>query len=152
MVDTKDCVIKWPILRLIKDITIWPKIQDKKAKKAIKSYGNENLQPSDVFLIIDNTIFRSAKQGAFMTHDRLFGFSEYSGKFSIKLDEIKTLKPEIKRPLKIPLFGITINEDYFLSLPGLNQLITEGEESQAALVIFALFIAANWGCELIDEE
>jgi hypothetical protein len=152
MVDTKDCVIKWPILRLIKDITIWPKILDKKAKKAIKSYGNENLQPSDVFLIIDNTIFRSAKQGAFMTRDMLFGFSEYSGKYSIKLDEIKTLKPEIKRTLKIPLFGITINEDYFLSLPGLNQLITEGEESQAALVIFTLFLAANWGCEIIDEE
>ena len=148
----RKAVESWPVLRLIKDVTLCPKILPKKAKNAIKKYGDRSLQPDDVLLIIDNTIFRSAKQGMFLTEDTLYAFSEYSGKFSIKLAEIKTLEPKLERPLKIPLIGMTVNDKYFISLPGLNEMVEQGEDSVPAILLLAVFFSENLSCEIIGGD
>ena len=47
------------VLNLIGDISIHPKIDNKKTRKAIKSYANKSLNHEDVLLLVDNTLFRS---------------------------------------------------------------------------------------------
>ena len=148
----RKAVESWPVLRLIKDVTLCPKITPKKARNAIKKYGEKSLQPEDILLIIDNTIFRSAKQGMFLTEDTLYAFSEYSGKYSIKLSEIKTLEPKLESPLKVPLIGITVNQDYFISLPGLLEMVEQGEDSMPAILLLALFFSETLPCEIIGGD
>ena len=146
----KDHISSWQSLRLIKDVTLWPKINPRKARNAIKKYGINSLTTENIFLIIDNTIFRSAKQGMFLTEDTLYAFSEYSGKFSIKFKDITTLKPMINNFLKIPLIGIEVNKDYFISLPGLSDDIKYLEDSLPAIILLAHFLAELFSCELLS--
>tara|TARA_B100000287_G_scaffold268002_1_gene252008 strand:+ start:4292 stop:4849 length:558 start_codon:yes stop_codon:yes gene_type:complete len=138
------------VLNLIGDISIHPKIDNKKTRKAIKSYANKSLNHEDVLLLVDNTLFRSAKQGMLLTKTHLYAFSNYSGKYSIKLEDIISLKPELKTHLKIPLVGIVVNEEYFVSLPGLNQLISDEQTSQSALIVFLGVLASVLGCNIIE--
>ena len=148
----REKIQSWQVLRLIKDVTVLSKINPKKAKNAIKKYGDKHLKPEDVLLIIDNTVFRSAKQGMFLTEDSLYAYSEYSGKYSIKLDKINTLKPEINSVLKVPLVGIRVNQEYFISLPGLNEMIVHNEDSAPAILLLTVFLAKTLSCEIIQEE
>jgi hypothetical protein len=120
---TKEEIQKHPVLAIVNDITIFPKINLRKASKAIRAYGDKYLRPDDLLMLVDNTIFRTAKQGMFLTNEKLFAFSSFSGKFSIPLSEIRTLKPEIKTALKIELYGFSLNENYFVSLPGLGKKV-----------------------------
>ena len=138
------------VLNLIGDISIHPKIDNKKTRKAIKSYTNKSLNHEDVLLLVDNTLFRSAKQGMLLTNTHLYAFSNYSGKYSIKLEDIVSLKPELKTHLKIPLVGIVVNEEYFVSLPGLNQLISDEQTSQSALIVFLGVLISVLGCKIIE--
>jgi len=131
----RKAVESWPVLRLINDVTLGSKIHPKKAKNAIKKYGDRSLQPDDVLLIIDNTIFRSAKQGMFLTEA-----------------EIKTLEPKLERPLKVPLIGMTVNDEYFISLPGLNEMVEQGEDSVPAILLLAVFFSENLSCEIIGGD
>ena len=82
-----------------------------------------------------------------LTNTHLYAFSNYSGKYSIKLEDI-TSKPELKTHLKIPLVGIIVNDEYFISLPGLNQLISDHQTSQSALIIFLGVLASILECEV----
>jgi hypothetical protein len=146
---SKEEIQRWPVLGRIKDITIFPKINVKKAKKAIKCYGNAEIYPNAVILLIDNTILRSAKQGMFIAGNKLYAYSAFSGKFSIPLIEIKTLHPEIKNRFKIPLFGFTINDYYFVSLPGLNEVISEDDIQKTGLEILLLVLSSIITCDII---
>jgi len=148
VIDLKDQIEHASILRMIHDVTLWPKINPKKAKNAIKKYGSKGLEPDDVLLIIDNTILRSAKQGMFLTADTLFAFSEYSKKFSIKISEIHSLKPKVERPLGVPVVGIEINSEYFMALPGLNEEIKVENELFPAVLILSIFLGQTASCEI----
>ena len=147
---SKETMHNWPVLAKVNDITITPKIHEKKARNAIRKYGSKELQPSDVILLIDNTILRSAKQGMFLTKTHLYAKSAYSGKFKIALTDIETIDPHVRYPIKpIPVFGFTINSQYFVSLPGLNQLIVEGEERKTGLEILVIVLAHLIDCKIV---
>ena len=45
---SKEEIQNWPVLAKVKDITIFPKINPKKAKKAIKSYGDKDLKNEEL--------------------------------------------------------------------------------------------------------
>jgi len=140
-----------PIFELCTDVSTTPEIDHRKAAKAIAKYGDSDLDTDDVLLLIDNTILRSAKQGMFITANRLFAYSEISGKYSILLSEIRTIKLEIRRPLRVKLPGITINGDYFISLPGMGQIIEYETTRHPALLVLATFMVQALGCELTTE-
>lgn len=147
---SKETIQNWPVLANVDDITIYPKIHSKKARNAIRKYGSKELQFSDVILLIDNTILRSAKQGMFLTETHLYAKSGYSGDFKIPLADIETIDPHVRHPIKpVPVFGFTINSEYFVSLPGLNQLIVEGEEKKTGLEILVIVLAHLIGCKII---
>ena len=140
-----------PIFELCTDVSTPSDIDHRKAAKAIAKYGDRGLDTDDVLLLIDNTILRSAKQGMFITDDRLFAYSEISGKYSILLADIETIKLEIRSPLRVKLPGITINGDYFVSLPGMGQVIEYETARHPALLILATFMVQALGCELTTE-
>ena len=137
------------VLNLIGDISIHPKINTKKSRKAIRSYA-KSLTHEEVLLLVDNTVLRSAKQGMLLTNTHLYAFSNYSGKYSIKLEDIISLKPVLKSHFKIPLVGIEVNEEYFISLPGLNQLVSDDQTSQSALIVFLGVLTSVLGCEIAE--
>ena len=141
---TKEKIEKWKIaLDLVDDISITHKIDSKKAKNAIKTYGQTSLLQSDLLLLIDNTVLRSAKQGMFLTNTHLFAYSAYSGKFSIPVKDIKTVQPGVEHPLKsVPVFGFSINSEYFVSLPGSKQMVYAGDQGKTGLEILIGVMAA----------
>lgn len=145
--------IRWfsPIFELCTDVSVSPEINHRKAAKAISKYGDSNLDPDDVLLLIDNTILRSGKQGMFITANRLFAYSEISGKYSIPLSDIEAIKLEIRSPLRVKIPGITINGEYFISLPGMGQIIEYETARHAALFVLATFMMQALGCELTAE-
>ena len=140
------------IFELCTDVSVTPSINSRKVTKAIRKYGDSSLEPDDVLLLIDNTILRSAKQGMFITEDRLFAYSEISGKYSIGLSDIETIKIEIRSPLRVKIPGITINDDYFVSLPGMGQAIEYETMRHPALLVLATFMVEAFGCELTADE
>ena len=140
------------IFELCTDASVTPNINGRKATKAIRKYGDSSLEPDDVLLLIDNTILRSAKQGMFITEDRLFAYSQISGKYSIGLSDIEAIKVEIRNPLRVKIPGITINGDYFVSLPGMGQAIEYESTRHPALLILATFMVQALGCKLITDE
>ena len=140
-----------PIFEFCTDVSVTPSINSRKVTKAIRKYGDSSLGPDDVLLLIDNTILRSAKQGMFITEDRLFAYSEISGKYSVPLANIETIKLEIRSPLRVKLPGITVNGDYFVSLPGMGQSIEHEAGSHPALLVLATFMVQALGCELTAE-
>ena len=152
-------------LSLIRDITILPKINSKKVKKALKSYvPGRSIESDSALLLIDNTLLRSAKQGMLITTEMLYSFSNISGKFSIQLDEIGTVSPQVRMAIGNRQLGIVVNGDNFISLPGMtedNQSIRnfielEGvmvrEELSPAILYFSIFLQKALGCELILEK
>ncbi|QIW15084.1 hypothetical protein A4G20_01290 [Pasteurellaceae bacterium RH1A] len=52
-------------------IYVYPNIPEKKLFNAIKTYA-ENIKPEDVVLLLDNTVFGSAKEGLIITKDRFY--------------------------------------------------------------------------------
>lgn len=146
---SKQEIQNWPVLAKVKDITIFPKINPKKANKAIKSYGDKALKDEDILLLVDNTVLRSSKQGMFLTESRLFAYSAFSGKFSIPLKDIAKLRPLIEKRFKVQIFGFEINDNYFVSCPGLAEVITEGEMSKTGLEILLLVLATIIQCKIV---
>ena len=150
---TKDVVSNFSkVLEMAKDISVNPKISSKKLSNAIKKYGTSTTKPDEILLLIDNTITGSGKQGLFITENYLFAFTEISGKFSIKLNEVVTISPQVKKALGIPIIGIMVNNDYFISLPGLGEELKEGENSVIAILLLCLFLVEVCGCELVPED
>ena len=140
-----------PIFNLCTDVSTPSDIDHRKAAKAIAKYGERDLDTDDVLLLIDNTILRSAKQGMFITDDRLFAYSEISGKYTIPLSEIKTIKIEIRKPMGVKIPGITVNDDYFISLPGMGENIDYKVAKHPAILLLATFMVEALGCEFTAE-
>ena len=152
-------------LGLIKDVLVLPKSNTRKLKKAIRSYvPRGEIRSGSVLLLIDNTIFRSGKQGAIITSEMLFCFSNISGMFSIELEAIESISPQIRRVFGNPQLGIVLNGDYFLSLPGMTEdspvlrdfieleNFSVTDDFSPGLVFFAVFLHKVLGCELSFEK
>ena len=149
----QDVVSKFSlVLDMANDISLKPNISSRKLANAIDKYGIATTRPDDILLLIDNTISGSGKQGMYITDDYLFAYSSISGRFSIKLDEIQSITPQVKKALAIPIIGITINEGYFISLPGLGQLLEDETSSTYALLLLTAFFVEALGCELLIDE
>ncbi len=140
-----------PVFELCTDVSTTPEMDHRKAAKAIAKYGDRGINPDDVLLLIDNTIFGSAKQGMFITEDQLFAYSNISGKYSISLSEIRTIKIEIRKAIGIKIPGITVNDDYFISLPGMGENIDYKVAKHPAILLLATFMVEALGCEFTAE-
>tara|TARA_B110000438_G_scaffold273746_1_gene293389 strand:+ start:151 stop:954 length:804 start_codon:yes stop_codon:yes gene_type:complete len=152
-VTTGESLLKFgALLQLARDISVKPNICSKKLSNAIKKYGSTLIKTDEILLLVDNTFFGSAKQGLIITESNLYAFSRISGKFSIKLDEVLTINPHIKKAMGIPIAGITINSEYFISLPGLNEELNDGKGKLMAILLLSLFLVEVCGCQIISEE
>lgn len=154
------------LLELCGDISIKPDIKPKKIKKAIKSYApGGNIESDRVLILIDNTVFGSGKQGMMLTEEMLFAFSNISGKYSIKVKDLESVSPQLRKSLGVvPQIGLVLNGGYFVSLPGMVEDsdkirdylewggILVGSELSPAIVLFSLFLHKALGCELILEK
>ena len=153
------------LLKLCGDISIKPDIKPKKIKKAIKSYAPGNIESDQVLILIDNTVFGSGKQGMMLTEDMLFAFSNISGKYSIKVKDLESVSPQLRKALGVvPQIGLVLNGGYFVSLPGMVEDrdkirdylewggVLVGSELSPAIVLFSLFLHKALGCELILEK
>jgi len=140
-----------PIFNLCTDVSTPSDIDHRKAAKAIAKYGDRGLDTDDILLLIDNTILGSAKQGMFITDDQLFAYSEISGKYSILLSDIRTIKIEIRKPIGIKIPGITVNNGYFISLPGMAETIDYKAGKHSAILLLATFMVQVTGCDLVGE-
>ena len=115
------------LLKLCGDISIKPDIKPKKIKKAIKSYAPGNIESDQVLILIDNTVFGSGKQGMMLTEDMLFAFSNISGKYSIKVKDLESVSPQLRKALGVvPQIGLVLNGSYFVSLPGMVEAVEGG--------------------------
>ncbi|BCX78977.1 hypothetical protein [Campylobacter sp. 19-13652] len=55
-------------------VYIWPNIPENKAKNAIASYAKDtDVKPSQIMMLVDDTVFGSAKDGMFFVLDGIFG-------------------------------------------------------------------------------
>ena len=152
-------------LSLIGDVYIMPDNDSKKLKKAVKSIApNHNIGSEPVLLQVDNTLFRSGKQGIIFTPTKLYSYSSISGKFSIDYEKITTVSPQTRRALGNAQLGIVVNGLDFLSLPGMtenyNHLreIVEWEgipiraDLTPAVLYFSVFLHKAFDCELVLER
>ena len=151
------------LLELCGDISIKPGIKPKKIKNANKSYvPGDDIESDQVLLLIDNTVFGSGKQGMMLTDEMLFAFSNICGKYSIRLKDIESVSPQMRKSLGVvPQIGLVLNGGYFVSLPGMvddcdklrdnigMEGILIGNELSPAIVYFSLFLQKSLGCELI---
>jgi hypothetical protein len=72
-----------------------PKIPNKKLLNAIQSYG-KNINQKDVLILVDDTVWGSAKQGLLITENLLlFNANSYSGNYEISSLNSCSLKKEI---------------------------------------------------------
>jgi hypothetical protein len=66
----------------------WPNIPRKKLDNVLKSYA-EGVQPSQVLLLVDNTVFGSAKDGAVLTPNQMIAHNPMEDPVRISLKDIK---------------------------------------------------------------
>ena len=94
----------------INDYSIYfaPDIKKKKMRKAIKSYA-QGVEPEDILMLIDNTVFGSAKKGLLLTSESLYGYSMFSDPKKIDLREIETV---IFDPLDLSALKVN-GKDFF---------------------------------------
>lgn len=53
-------------------IYIHPNIPYKKIRNAINSYGYSNINHEQIIILVDDTLFGSAKNGIFITEDSIY--------------------------------------------------------------------------------
>ena len=165
------------LLDLIGGVSVRPKIKARKIKKAIKSYfSSSGINEDEVILLVDNTIFGSAKQGLALTEKKLFAFSNISGRFSIDLEDISSVSPQMRKVMGlVPQPGLVVNGGYFISLPSFSDgSIANGKYLESfwervqsnlvtadalferglslALVYFSVLLGVSIGCQINLEQ
>ena len=99
-----------------------PDNNSRKLKKAIMSIApDHNVGSEPILLQVDNTLFRSGKQGVIFTPTKLYSYSSISGRFSIDYENINSVSPQVRRALGNAQLGIVLNGLNFLSLPGMTE-------------------------------
>jgi hypothetical protein len=101
------------------DVTITPNISPRKLKNAIRSYGANLATANNVRLLIDNTVLRSGKEGLMLTGTHVLCKTGPSGKLSIALNEVHSVEIDTLSIGPVPIFGIRVNDEHFIALPGL---------------------------------
>ena len=142
-----------------------PDNNSKKLKKAIRSIApGQNLGSEPILLQVDNTLFRSGKQGIIFTPTKLYSYSSISGRFSIDYENINSVSPQVRRALGNAQLGIVVNGLNFLSLPGMTENyghlrdIVEWEgipipaDLTPAVLYFSVFLHKAFDCELVLER
>lgn len=91
--DTRTIVNKYR--NRIKDDHIYfaPDIPDKKLQNAIGSYASD-LTQADVLLLVDNTVFRSAKTGLLITADSIYYAATFGESGCLRIDETKFINAD----------------------------------------------------------
>jgi hypothetical protein len=100
----------------IKDSKIFlnPNIPHKKLKKALDSYA-KGIKEEDVLVLIDNTFFGSAKDGAILTPTTFYAYNFRKKSQFIELNEIKTMYlEEGPKGCRLHLNGLTFLETNLL--------------------------------------
>lgn len=92
-------------------IYIYPNIPYKKIRNAINSYGYSNINHEQIIILVDDTLFGSAKNGIFITDDSIYIKNSFSNPIVIQLNDIKNISYN-----KSKLF-INGNEVIDLSMP-----------------------------------
>ena len=72
-------------------VYIHPNIPLKKINNAIDSYGNSDIRPEDVMILLDDSVFGSAKDGVLLTKDFIFAKLSSNKPVFFKIDNIKTI-------------------------------------------------------------
>lgn len=70
------------------NIFMHPSIPDKKLKNALKSYSRGLVQPEDIVILVDDTVFGSAKDGLIITEEFICGHTAFGDAFLINFSEI----------------------------------------------------------------
>lgn len=73
------------------NIFIYPAIPEKKLKNALKSYTFGQVQPEEIVILVDDTVFGSAKDGLIITEKCVCGHTSFDKPFFINFSEIETL-------------------------------------------------------------
>ena len=72
-------------------VYIHPNIPLKKLNNAIESYANSDIKPEDVMILLDDSVFGSAKDGVLLTKDFIFAKLSSNKPVFFKIDNIKTI-------------------------------------------------------------
>ena len=127
-----------PILLENKDVSISPNIPPRKLKRAIRVYGKPLATQDNVRLLIDNTIWRSAKEGMMLTDSHLLCKTGPSGVLAIPFTDIYSVMPDMLSVGPVPIPGIRINHEHFIALPGMAQSLDTFEQP-ALFLLTVLF-------------
>lgn len=107
-------------------VFIKPNIPPKKLEKAIASFGGSEVKMDDVLILLDDTLFGSAKDGVILTKDTIFLKPNMQKKNHVILSNINTI--EVKGLINSSL---VINGT---NIPAFTQI------SKSALIEFSKFI------------
>lgn len=77
-----------------------PNIPRPKLVNAIKSYGKSFVKPDDILILVDDTVFGSAKEGFFLTKTHFFG-NGISGAIDSNIGDVYTIDATINPRLCI---------------------------------------------------
>lgn len=78
-------------------VYIKPDIPLKKIKNALKSYGDENIQPDETILLLDDTLFGSAKTGLLITEDALYIKGSFCEPIAVNLKDIASISHKARK-------------------------------------------------------
>jgi hypothetical protein len=98
-----------------KHILITPFIDEKKANNAIKRYANK-ITLSDILILIDDTVFGSAKDGLILTKDKIFFHQFLTDPRWFPLEDIEHIELNDKK------FYISGKEIFTCILPKIESL------------------------------
>ena len=135
---TQEMLDKWVVLAQLDDTFLSPKLTKKQKKNALRFIVQENIHPSCIRIIVDNTVLRNTKQGIVITESDLYAYSGFFGRHRISLNEINSVEYQVRRPLKAYAPGYLINNEFFVAFPGMlgtSELL--GVELDKPLVLLA---------------
>ena len=139
------------LLRECQDVSLAPDIPKRKMRKALKAYGSPYAAAEDVLLLVDNTMLGSAKDGMLLTHSHLLARSGIGGELAIPLGEVKSITPNIREHLKVPIVGMCVNEQHFVALPGMGKKVQSLSEPAVSVLVAMLNEGLKLKVSVVDD-